>query len=118
MSTTITDGTTVVIPTLVLDYSYEREARTIVHTVLDRSDPDITLRPVGLRTGTLTMFCLTRALAVDVEDIHRTFGLLTLTSDEEPTADMFYVATGRIGSSWDPEHNRWTVTVDYAEVLP
>lgn len=107
-----------VTPTLVLDYSYEREARTIAHTVLDRSDPDVTLRPVGLRTGTLNLFCATRAIATDAEEMHRQSRVLTLTSDDEPTADMTYVATGSLSTEWDATNNRWTVRVGYQEVTP
>lgn len=118
MPTTITDGTTTVTPSLVINYAYTREARTLVHTVLDRSDPDVTLRPVGLRTGTLNLFCTTRALATDVEQLHRQIGVLTLASDEEPTANMSYVTTGRVSTSWDDAFDRWTVAVDYAEVAP
>lgn len=117
MPTTITDGITTVTPTLVLDYAYDREARTIAHTVLDRSDPDVTLRPVGLRTGTLNLFCADRSTATAVEELHRTPAPLFLASDDEATADMAYVVTGRLGVSWDADNDRWKVTADYAEVL-
>jgi hypothetical protein len=116
MPTTISDGVTSVTPNLVTDYSYTRTARTIVHTVLDRSDPDTTLRPVGLRTGSLSMLCATRELASELEALHLAPGPRFLTSDDEPTADMTYLAVGDLGTTYDADGDVWLVTIGYQEV--
>ncbi|MCB7135362.1 hypothetical protein [Cellulosimicrobium marinum] len=120
MTTTISvPGTeTAASPELVLNYAYEREARTMVHAVLDRSEPDVTLRHTGLRRGTLALFCTSRDQAAFMEAVHTAALPLTLESDDDPLANMTYVASGRVGSSYDAENDKWTVTVDYAEVSP
>lgn len=106
-------------PDLVIDYAYQREARTIIHTVLDRSDADVTLRPVGLRRGTLNMYCRTRTTATALEDLHRLSLPLTLdATEDEETASMVYVPTGTLDVSWDATFDRWLVAVGYQEVLP
>jgi hypothetical protein len=117
---TITDGVTTANPVQVLDYTYTRAARTIVHEVLDRPDPDITLRPVGYRAGTLGLFFPDRATALAAEDMHRIPGVLHLDADaDEATATMDYVPTGVIAVTLDlTGQRRWRVDVQYQEVQP
>lgn len=115
-----TAATTSASPDLVIDYTYTRTARTIVHEVVDqRSDPDVTLRPVSLRAGVLNLWCRTRELATELEDLHTASVPLELdASDDEPTASMTYVPTGLLTVTWDPTFNRWTVAAGYQEVSP
>lgn len=108
-------------PDLVTDYGYGREARTIVHPVLGASAsglavPDVTLRAPTTRTGMLAMLCATRETATDVEAMHLTARTLTLTVDDEPTANMAYVATGPMAVEYDADADVWWVRVTYAEV--
>jgi hypothetical protein len=106
-----------VTPDLVLDYAYTRTARTIVHDVLDRSDPDVTLRPVSLRQGTLALFAATVELATALDELHRTPGVLILdATPDEPLASMAYVATGQITQTWDATYDKWRLDVGYREV--
>ncbi len=51
MATTITAGASVITPLLVEGFEAARSGGAIVHTILGRANPDVTLRPAGTRTG-------------------------------------------------------------------
>lgn len=110
----VTDGTTTLTPRLVLDYATVRLSRSIVHDVLGSPSPDVTLRPVSTRSGTLVLFCLTRADAQAIEALHLTGAPLTFTDPD--AAPMRYVVAGAVVVTYLADTNRWRVTVDYREV--
>lgn len=117
--TTLSDGTTSLVPMLVLGYTTTREPRTVVHAVIGRPDPDVTLRPAALRNGTLRILCADVAAAQAMVDLHAQGLPLTLSEDDLPSLDMAYVVDGPITSSLDDETRvRWVVEVGYREVLP
>ncbi|MFD6091320.1 hypothetical protein ACFWGN_04270 [Oerskovia sp. NPDC060338] len=119
MGTTITAGGVSVAPLGVMDLSYDREARTIVHDILDRPDPDVTLRPTGLRAGNLVFLCADDPSRDAVEELHTTAaGVVSLTATDRPRLDgLRYVVTGRLNVVLDSQtRHRWLVTVPYREV--
>lgn len=102
-------------------YEATREARTIVHPILNRSEPDITLRPAGLRTGTLTLLIAEQADAVSAFGILSVPQVFTITDPDTPAIDMSFVTPegGTIGIALDPEtQDAWILTVPFAEVSP
>lgn len=111
---TISDGTTTLVPTLVLDYSTARASRSIVHDTLGSSSPDVTLRPPSTRDGVLHIFCLTRADAQALEALHLTALPMTFTDPEAPP--MTYVITGTLIVTYLVDVNRWRVDISYREV--
>lgn len=117
---TLYDSVTETTPELVLGYQTQREARTVVHRVLDRVDPDVSLRPAGMRSGTLDLFYLTEQEAYDAEVMHTMPARFTFTEDDRPTASMTYVvADGRIQRRLDDAtRRRWVVSVPFVEVQP
>ena len=118
MTTTLTRGTTVFQPTLVLGYLSTRNAENKVHNVIGRSDPEITFKAAGLRTGTLSIFCATYADALTVESMHAVTGVFTLTDDQLPGLNMRYVPSGSITSELDDDTRiQWKVSIDFQEVL-
>lgn len=119
MTTTITDGTDVSTPDLVLSNVQEAEARTLAHVTLNGEAPDVTLRPVGTRTGAHRLFYLDRPDAQAAYLMHRAPGVFALTDDVNPFNDMSYVVRGgRLTIEEIVEYGRWVVTVPYAEVTP
>lgn len=118
MATVITHSAGVITPEVVDGYEATSEARTIVHTILGREDPDITLRPPGLRTGALTLVFATGAAAASAEAVLRFPQVLELSDTDAPNVAMsFVVATGDIAPKLDPETRRvWTLTVPFQEV--
>ncbi|NYF29232.1 MULTISPECIES: hypothetical protein [unclassified Microbacterium] len=116
--TTITHASGTIVPTVVDGYEASSEARSIVHTVMGRTDPDITLRPAGMRTGTLSLVFATRAAAWAAFAILRVPQVLTLTDPDVPEVGMsFVVAGGSISMGLDDEtRSVWTVSVPFHEV--
>ncbi len=50
---TMTRGATVLAPVDVLGWSLTRPGRSVVHPILGRAAPTVTVRAAGLRAGTL-----------------------------------------------------------------
>ena len=118
MASTIGDGTTTSTPVLVIGYESKRASRNVLHEVIGRPDPDVTLRPASLRTGTLTMLYATEAAAAACETMHQAAVVLTITDDDLATAGMSYVVSGSITRALTDSRKLWTVAVDYQEVQP
>jgi hypothetical protein len=117
--TTITDGTTTITPDLVLGWDSTRDARTQVHPVLGRSDPEVTLRPSAVRTGRLQLWFVEQADAVAAELAHAGTSVWSLNAGPDAPGLPAYVVSGAVtlhadGSSLD----RWLVEVEYQEVVP
>lgn len=118
MADTITDGTTTITPHLIDGYRSERAAGNIIHQAADNpAEVDVTLRPAGLRTGTLRLLFLTLTEALAAEAVHAAAGELQLGSTDHPGLNMSYVANGAITVELDDEtRNLWLVEVDFQEV--
>lgn len=120
MTTTISDGTTSVVPVSVLTPGHTRTARTITHDVLgERADPDVTLRPATTRRGVLELFFDDETDALTADTLHSTSVVLTLTDTVNATKNMSYVATGgEVETRREVPYARWIVTVPYRQVIP
>lgn len=117
MPTTITNGDTISSPTLSLIYETERRSPNVVHTIIGRAAPDITLHPAGLRTGMHEFLFLTHSPAVACAQLHARAGVFTLDDTDVPLASMRYVVAGTIRTALDRDTlTRWIVTVEFQEV--
>ncbi|PQZ60686.1 MULTISPECIES: hypothetical protein [unclassified Microbacterium] len=117
--TTITHASGTIVPTVVDGYEASIEARSIVHNVMGRTDPDITLRPAGMRTGTLSLVFASRAAGWAALAALCIPQVLTLTDADVPEVGMsFVVAGGAIKHSLDDEtRDVWILGVPFQEVL-
>lgn len=120
MATIITHEADTITPTQVLGYSAEREAGNVVHPILGRSNPDVTLRPASLRTGTLSLGFqgdTSEEDSAECAEIHAVGGVFSIFSTERATVEMSYVSNGRITRELDDEsRDAWVVTVDFQEI--
>lgn len=117
---TITHSTGTITPEAVNGYSASREARTVVHPILNRSNPDITFRAPGLRKGTLTCVFAVEADALAAFGVFSTPQVLTLTDPDVPTVGMLFVAAdGDLTITLDDKTSVvWLVQVPFQEVSP
>jgi hypothetical protein len=83
MPTTLTSGATVITPNTVDGYQSARPAQTIIHRVIGRADPDVTLRPAGTRTGTLELVFGVEATAIAAEQALAGADVWTLSDPAE-----------------------------------
>ncbi|GAB6856475.1 hypothetical protein [Microbacterium xylanilyticum] len=118
MATTITAGASVITPLLVEGFEAARSGGAIVHTILGRANPDVTLRPAGTRTGALELLFADEAKANQAWSALAVAGVFTLASDERAIGMTFVIPEGeRIGLKLDDTtRNHWHVTVPYREV--
>lgn len=117
MSTTISDGDTTLHPTVVDGWEASREGQNIVHPILGRANPDVTIRPAMLRNGTLRLVFPLEADAAEAVDLHGDASTLTLASTDRDYLDMTYVVAGRVRLILDDTtRDVWVVEVDYQEV--
>lgn len=118
--TTIIHGTGSITPEVVNGFEASREARSIVHTILGRPDPDVTFRPAGLRSGTLSLVFADGATAASAEAALTVPQVLTLTDPDVPKVGMsFVVAGGGVRTVLDDETRTvWIVEVPFQEVTP
>jgi len=123
MNATITGGSAVIAPTIVLGISDETPAGNVIHEILGRRDPDVTLRAPGRRKGVLELGFSgadSEAKSHAARNILLLAGLLTLVAPERTTFNgMTFVVTDNVARVLDPEtRNAWTLTVPYQEVSP
>lgn len=120
MTTTITDGVTTLNPDQVQGWDAERPSRSVLHPILSRPDPDVTLRPGGLRTGTMRQFYLSYAPAQAAADAQAAASVWNMTASDQAGLTLRYVvANGSVRlSAVGDDLNRWIVEVPYQEVAP
>lgn len=112
---TITYGDVSIHPLMVLGYDWERQGRNTIHETL--SGQAVTLRPAGLRKGTLQYLFADEAAALEAEDVHAIADALTLADSDRPALGMRYVLEGSIRLTLDPQtRHRWTVAVGFRQV--
>lgn len=117
VSTTITRSTddATIAPELVLDqFESSDELGTIVHEILGRETPDITLRPAAPRSGTLRLLFTDAASAEAARKFHRAPAVFSAASTLSwvPAA---YVPSGAIRTA-QQSTGRWLLEVPFVEV--
>ncbi|KNY06868.1 hypothetical protein [Microbacterium sp. GCS4] len=118
--TTITHSAGVITPTIVDGYRASRAARTIVHRIIGRPDPDVSYRPASLRSGQLTCVFAVEADAHAAEAVFSVPQPLTLNDTDVSIGMTFIVPEGgSIEVELDDEtRDVWLVRVDFEEVVP
>ena len=117
--TTISDGTTALVPILVTGWETNRDAQNVLHVIVGRADVDVTYRPAGLRNGTLEALCANLEDALALELLLSQPKRLTLTDADHPSVNMTFVAAGSIAVLLDDETRKQaSVAFDFQQVAP
>jgi hypothetical protein len=114
MPAVLTSGSTTLTPRTLSDYSSENAGGSIVHAILGRREPDVTLRPVGLRTGSMTLDFATEALANTAHGALTIAAVWTLQHSERATVNMRFIVR-RITRTVEAD-GRWFFTVGWEEI--
>lgn len=115
---TIASGTLTFSPELITGWTAGQESRNVIHNIIGRPDPDVTLKPAGTRTGTLEMLFLTATAATTARDVLANGTIFTITDSESWLNGLKFVMSGNISSALEDEtRNMWTITADFTEVL-
>jgi len=119
MTTTISIGGQYIAPDLVTDIQTSVDVPTVVHRIIGRSDPDITLQAAQLRAGTLEMLFPDGYAAASAVIALSYPGVATLVDTDVTSIGMSFVVTGAMSTGMDTQDTRrWRVTVPYQEVAP
>ncbi len=116
MTTTLSDGTSTVVPILITGWATSRPARTVVHDIIDRSSPEVTLREAGLRTGVFEVVFATAADAFEAEAMHTQATAFTFADDTAGTFDYVVPEGTEIEVELDETRRAWIVRVPFQEV--
>lgn len=103
-------------PELVLGYATERQARTVIHDLLDGSIAVALVAPRP-RTGTLELLYPSEANAWSAFELHSDADSFTIADAGRPDINMTYVVTGHRIELDDATRDVWIVRVDYQEVV-
>ena len=119
MANTIFDGSTTITPNLITGWESTQESQTVVHKVIGKSAPDITLKPASMRTGTLETVFLTANNANSARNFLSQAKKFILATDQTWLVEMHFVVTGNVTCSLEPNtQNVWLVKFDFQEVSP
>lgn len=117
MTTTVTDGITIITPLMVLGWKSERQAGTVVHAVIGSPDVSATLRPAGSRQGTLGFLFDNLAQALALEAMLSLPSVFQLIETSAPALGMRFVATGAIGVSLEEDTRQcWITSCQFRQV--
>jgi hypothetical protein len=117
--TVLISGDATIAPTLAnMNYAADREARSVVHPIIGRPFPDVTLRPAGSRTGTLHLMFATEAAAAAAAEALALPRVWAQLSPEQPSTAMRFVVQGTISAAQVPGFKSWTVDAGFVEVAP
>lgn len=109
-------------PDLILGYESSRTSGAVVHPIVGRPAPDVTLRRAGLRRGRMQLGFLgedAESASADAETALSAAAVFSLVSDDRSTIQMRFVlpSTGAITRQLDPDtRETWSVTFDWQEV--
>ncbi len=118
MTTTITSSEHTIIPTFLMEYSAERASRNVIHNIIGKAEPDVSLELDGLRSGTLNLFFESKVEAWAAFQDLGTLSSWELTDTDHPEINMNFVREGPMTMELDPEtRKRWVVGMDYQEVI-
>lgn len=119
MATILISGSTVITPSVVTAIDTERVSGNRVHDIIGRANPDVTLRPAGTRSGTLSIVFVgatSEADSAEAETALAAAAIWTLSSDDRASLEMSFVTSGRIARTLDARTGTWTLEVEFREV--
>lgn len=114
MAHVITSGATVLTPTVVEDYESASRVGTVVHDIIGRADPDVTLRPAATRTGRLRMTFPDEASSRAAEIAFRAPAVFAWTAPLSSVSMTFVPQDDITRRLLDT--GRWVLEVGYREV--
>lgn len=116
---TITSGVLSFNPTLITAWETTQESRNVVHNIIGRTDPDVTLLKAATRTGTLEMLFTSATGAETARGILANGAVFTITDSEFWLDGFDFVITGNLSAALeDTTRDLWTIRADFVEVIP
>lgn len=119
MAITVTSGTLSFSPELITAWGTTQTSRNVIHTIIGRTDPDVTLLKSSTRTGTLEMLFLSASAADIARGILANGAVFTISGSETWLNGFDFVLAGNLTAVLeDTTRNLWTLSADFVEVIP
>lgn len=121
MPTTITHTTGAVTPVAVEGYRARRASNTVIGDVINRANPEVTLRKFGLRTGSFRLLFDNQADALDADAVLSIEQVLSISDPDVAALSMSFVIPEGDGLEVEQDRdnaNLWWVTVGFQEIKP
>lgn len=116
---TITSGSLSFSPVLITAWEVSQTSRNVIHTIIGRNDPDVTLKPATTRSGTLQLLFSTATAANTARSILANGTVFTISDSETWLNGLDFVMSGTISTALeDSTRNMWTIQADFTEVIP
>jgi len=117
MANTISDGIITVTPTIIDGYRASARSNNIVRQVVGSSEPAVSFRAAGLRTGSLVCIFETSDDAHDLYALLLEGDQLTFASSDRPEIGMDFVTGDSVDITLDDStRSVWVVSFDWQEV--
>lgn len=118
MSIQIINNETTIEPVMLLEYEAEVASNNIVHNIIGKGDPDVSLADDSTKLGTLHLFFDTKADAWAAFNALRDTSVWTLNDTDHPELDMDFTRRERMKIRLDSvSRRRWIVEMDYQEII-
>lgn len=114
MPALITNGSKTLTPLALSAYTADQNGGSIRHDILGRATPDVTLRPLGMRTGSFDLDFISDTLANTARVTLTAASSWTLTHSERPSINMRFIVR-RLGRVLEG-NGRWSISVEWEEV--
>lgn len=122
MAHVITSGAATTAQFSIVGYESTRESGNVVHKIIARAAPDVSMRVAGLRMGRMTLAFTAPSAEADsaaAEALLAVASVFTLTSDQTSVSMTFTLAeNGRLGRALSDTGGAWRITFDWQEVAP
>lgn len=118
MSIQILNNETTIEPVMLLEYEAEVASHNIIHSIIGKGDPDVSLADDSTKIGTLHLFFDTKADAWNAFNALRDVSVWTLNDTDHPEIDMDFTRRDRMKIRLDMvSRRRWIVEMDYQEII-
>lgn len=118
MTTLILNNESLIEPLMLLQYEAETESNNIVHRVIGKGEPDVSLAEDTTRMGTLHLFFETKADAWEAFALLRDISVWTLSDTDHEELNMDFTRQGRMKIRLDSvSRRRWIIEMDYQEII-
>lgn len=118
MASTVSDGTTTIVPWFVKGYQAAQPGRNVVHDVIGDPGGSMTLYPPSPRSGTLSLYFQSNADAEAARALHNQAATFTFADSDVTSASMRYIlSSSGVQISLEEDSLLWVVAVGFLEVL-
>lgn len=118
MTTLIFNNEALIQPVMLLEYETETESNNVLHRIIGKGEPDVSLADDTTKMGTLHLFFDTKADAWEAFTLLRDTSIWTLSDTDHEEINMDFARQARMKLRLDSvSRRRWIIEMDYQEII-